>query len=74
MSERLPKLDSHIIDHFLHMAENMEEHLDDETYASVKRIFSKDVFMYENFQTLPENENENPFTEKPIKKIHQNQA
>jgi hypothetical protein len=28
----------------------MEDHLDDETYASVKRIFSKDVFMYENYQ------------------------
>ena len=47
MSERLPKFDSHVIDYFLNMADSMEKHLDDETYASVKRIFSKDVFMYE---------------------------
>ena len=50
MSERLPKLDTHVIDYFLNMAQSMEEHLDDETYASVKRIFSKDVFMYEDYQ------------------------
>ncbi len=47
MSDRLPKFESHVIDYFLNMASNMEKHLDDETYASVKRIFSKDVFMYE---------------------------
>jgi len=50
MSERLPKFDSHIIGYFLNMAVSMEKHLDDETYASVKRIFSKDVFMYEEYQ------------------------
>ena len=50
MVERLPKFDTHVIDYFLNLAENMEERLDDETYASVKRIFSKDVFMYENYQ------------------------
>ena len=48
MEDRLPKLDSHIIDYFLFVAEKMEDQLDDETYASVKRIFDKDVFMYEN--------------------------
>ena len=45
MKKSLPKLDSHIIDYFLYMAEHMEEHLDDQTYASVKRIFNKDVLM-----------------------------
>ena len=49
MEERLPKLDCHVIDYFLSMAQKMEEELDDETYASVKRIFDKDVFMFENF-------------------------
>jgi len=47
MSDRLPKIDSHVISYFLNMADSMEKQLDDETYASVKRIFSKDVFMYE---------------------------
>ena len=47
MEKSLPKLDSHIIDYFLNMAEHMEEQLDDQTYSSVKRIFSKDVLMVE---------------------------
>ena len=51
MGERLPKLDSHIIDYFLYVAEKMENQLDDESYASVKRLFDKDVFMYEKFLT-----------------------
>ena len=50
MSDRLPKIDSHVIGYFLNMADSMEKQLDDETYASVKRIFSKDVFMYEVYQ------------------------
>lgn len=50
MPERLPKFDTHVIDYFLNLAETMEARLDDETYASVKRIFSKDVFMYEQYQ------------------------
>ena len=56
MENRLPKLDSHVIDYFLSVAEHMENQLDDQTYASVKRIFSKDVLMvsevedYENKQ------------------------
>ncbi|KAF6242815.1 hypothetical protein C6988_06435 [Nitrosopumilus sp. b1] len=49
MGDRLPKLDSHIIDYFLYVAEKMENQLDDESYASVKRLFDKDVFMYEKF-------------------------
>jgi hypothetical protein len=47
MSERLPKLDSHVINFFLNMAEKMEEELDDETYASVKGIFDRDVSLIE---------------------------
>ena len=50
MEDRLPKLDCHVIDYFLFVAQKMEDQLDDETYASVKRIFDKDVFMFENFQ------------------------
>lgn len=46
----LPKLDSHVIDYFLSMAEHMESKLDDQTYASVKRIFSKDILMLEEFE------------------------
>jgi len=52
MSDRLPKIDSHVIGYFLNMADGMEKQLDDETYASVKRIFSKDVFMYEAYQKV----------------------
>ena len=47
MSSRLPKFDSHVIDYFLTLADKMEAQLDDETYATVKRIFDKDVFMFE---------------------------
>lgn len=52
MKKSLPKLDSHIIDYFLYMAEHMEEQLDDQTYASVKRIFNKDVLMVEEEEDL----------------------
>ena len=35
----------------------MENQLDDESYASVKRLFDKDVFMYEKFlKTSPDTE------------------
>ena len=51
MGERLPKFDSHVIDYFLFLADKMENQLDDETYASVKRIFDKDVFMFEDWMT-----------------------
>ena len=47
MEKSMPKLDSHIIDYFLNMAEHMEEQLDEQTYASVKRIFNKDILMVE---------------------------
>ena len=43
----MPKFDSHIIDYFLNMAEHMEEQLDEQTYASIKRIFNKDILMIE---------------------------
>ena len=52
MSERLPKLDSHIIDFFLDMASKMEEELDDETYASVKGMFGRDVSTFEESKKL----------------------
>ena len=45
MEKSMPKLDSHVIDYFLNMAEHMEEHLDDQTYASVKKIFNREVLM-----------------------------
>ena len=51
MGDRLPKFDSHVIDYFLFLADKMENQLDDETYASVKRIFDKDVFMFEDWMT-----------------------
>jgi len=52
MSDRLPKLDSHVIDFFLDMAQKMEEELDDETYASVKDIFAKDVSVFEESKKI----------------------
>ena len=52
MERSLPKLDSHIIDYFLHIAARMEEQIDDQTYASVKRIFSKDILMTEEVEDL----------------------
>ena len=50
MERSIPKLDSHIIDYFLHTAARMEEQIDDQTYASVKRIFSKDILMTEEVE------------------------
>ncbi len=47
MEKSMPKLDSHVIDYFLNMAEHMEVHLDDQTYASVKKIFNREVLMIE---------------------------
>jgi len=47
MEKSMPKLDSHVIDYFLNMAEHMEEHLDDQTYVSVKKIFNREVLMIE---------------------------
>ena len=52
MGERLPKLDTHVIDYFLEMAQKMEQELDDETYASVKDLFSKDVSDYEESKRI----------------------
>lgn len=52
MSDRLPKLDSHVIDFFLDMAQKYEEELDDETYATVKDIFAKDLEPFENSKKL----------------------
>ena len=50
MGTSLEKLDCHVIDYYLYMAEHMENQLDEQTYASVKRIFSKDVFMIDEFE------------------------
>ena len=50
MERSIPKLDSHIIDYFLHVAARMEEQIDDQTYASVKRIFNKDILMTEEVE------------------------
>ena len=50
MDRSIPKLDSHIVDYFLHIASRMEEQIDDQTYASVKRIFSKDILMTEEVE------------------------
>ena len=52
MSDRLPKLDSHVIDFFLDMAQKYEEELDDETYATVKDIFAKDLEPFEKSKKL----------------------
>ena len=52
MDERLPKLDTHVIDYFLEMAQKMEEELDNETYAAVKDIFSKDVSEFEESKRI----------------------
>ena len=52
MGERLPKFDSHVIDFFLDMAQKYEEELDEETYATIKDIFSKDVSPYEEQKKL----------------------
>ena len=56
MEKSLPKLDSHVIDYFLSVAENMENQLDEQTYASVKRIFSKDVLMLQEVEDLQSKE------------------
>ena len=45
MEKSMPKLDSHVIDYFLNVAEHKEEHLVDQTYASVKKIFNREVLM-----------------------------
>ena len=50
MNGSIPKLDSHVVDYFLHIAARMEEQIDDQTYASVKRIFSKDILMTEEVE------------------------
>ena len=50
MKNSFPKLDSHVIDYFLSLAEHMENQLDDQTYASVKRIFGKNVLMLEELE------------------------
>lgn len=52
MEKSMPKLDSHVIDYFLNMAEHMEEHLDDQTYASVKKIFNREVLMIQESEDI----------------------
>ena len=63
MDRSIPKLDSHVIDYFLQIAARMEEQIDEQTYASVKRIFSKDVLMtqeVEDYEIFNENKSSRP--------------